>query len=128
MLTAFAYSKESHMPFALRDTITGIILKATARQVPGTEFLPHNHPDIVAFLQQRGVDSKQIDDALGELKRTDLDMSRAVEDVITVLLKKNIIKISDLPKAVQDRIALRTKMRALIAESYDRASSNRPVV
>jgi hypothetical protein len=116
------------MPFALRDPATGIILKATAREVPGTEFLPHNHPDIVAFLQQRGVDPKQIDDALGELKRTDLDMSRAVEDIVTVLLKKNIIKISDLPKAVQDRIALRTKMRALIAESYDRASSNRPVV
>jgi hypothetical protein len=27
---------------------------------------------------------------------------------------------------VQDRIALRTKMRALIAESYDRASSHKP--
>ncbi len=115
------------MPFIHRDPTTGLINKAMTRSVPNTEFVPHGHPDLVAFLNGRGVDTKQIDDALGELKRTDLDMSRAVEDVITALLKKNVIKITDLPKPVQDRIALRTRMRVLIAESYDRASSNRPV-
>ena len=115
------------MPFIHRDPVTGIITKAIVREVPNTEYVPHGHPDLVAFLQERGVDSKHIDEALSELKRTDLDMSRAVEDLITALLKKNILKMSDLPKPVQDRIALRTKMRVQIAESYDRASSNKPV-
>ncbi|MGB4101136.1 MAG: hypothetical protein WBK91_04435 [Alphaproteobacteria bacterium] len=115
------------MPFVQRDATNGKIVKAMTRSVPNAEFVQHGHPDLIAFLQERGVDTKQIDDALGELKRTDMDMSRAVEDLITALLKKSVIKISDLPKQVQDRIALRTRMRVLIAESYDRASTSRPL-
>lgn len=115
------------MPFVFRDAESGVIVKAIIRQIPGAEYVPHSHPELLAFMQSRGVDVAQIDEALGELRRTDLDMSRAVEDVITALLKKNILKMSDLPKPVQDRIALRTRMRVLIAESYDRASANRPV-
>ncbi len=87
--------------------------------------MPHNHPELLEFMSGRGVDVTQVNAALDELRRTDLDMSRAVEDVITALLKKNILKMSDFPKAVEDRIALRVKMRLQIADAYDRASSNR---
>ena len=112
------------MPFVLRDT-AGTINKASVRPIPGAEFLSHGDPTLIAFIESRGVKPVEIEHALGELRRTDLDMSRAVEDVITALLKKNILKITDLPKALQDRIALRVKMRALIAEAYDRASDSR---
>ncbi len=115
------------MPYVFRDAATQAIAKASIRQVPGAEFLPHNHPELVEFMNNRGVDVTLVNTALDELRRTDLDMSRAVEDVITALLKKNILKMSDLPKAVQDRIALRVKMRVQIAEAYDRASTSRPV-
>ncbi|MEJ0063540.1 MAG: hypothetical protein WDO70_10195 [Alphaproteobacteria bacterium] len=116
------------MPFISRDPVTKVIIRATTREVPGTEFVPHSHPELMAFMQARGVDLKQVDEALSELRRTDMDMSRAVEDVITALLRKNILKMGDLPKAVQDRIALRVKMRVQIAEAYDRAtSSGRPI-
>lgn len=114
------------MPFVFRDPATKAIAKASIRQVPGAEFLPHNHPELLEFMNNRGVDAALVNTALDELRRTDLDMSRAVEDVITALLKKNILKMTDLPKAVQDRIALRVKMRVQIAEAYDRASSIRP--
>lgn len=85
--------------------------------------LPHNNEEVRAFLVKRGQDPAQIDHALDELKRTDNEMARAVEDVITVLLRKNILKLSELPKAVQDRMALRVRMRVQIQEAYDRASS-----
>ena len=49
-------------------------------------------------------------------------MARAVEDIIMVLLKKNILKLSDLPKPVQDRMALRVKLRVLIQDIYEQAS------
>ncbi len=115
------------MPFIFRDPETKAITKATIRQVPGAEFLPHSNPELVAFMASRGVDTALIHTALDELKRTDMDMSRAVEDVITALLKKNILKMTDLPKAVQDRIALRVRMRVQIAEAYDRATASRPI-
>jgi len=85
--------------------------------------VPHNHPDVVAFLKQRGQDPNQVEFALGELRRTDHEMARAVEDVIMVLLKKNLFKMNDLPKPVQDRMSFRVKQRVLIQDIYDQASA-----
>src|SRR5271154_5085263 len=109
------------MPYILRDE-KGAIHKASARSMVSAELLPHSHPDVVAFLKSRGQDPKHVEEALAELRRTDNEMARAVEDVIMVLLKKNVLKMSDLPKAVQDRMALRVKMRVLIQDIYDQAS------
>jgi len=112
------------MPHILRDE-TGKIHRASARSLVGGELLPHSHPDVVGFLKAHGQDPKQIEDALAELRRTDNEMARAVEDVIMVLLKKNVIKLSDMPKAVQDRMQLRVKLRVLIQDVYDQASGTR---
>jgi hypothetical protein len=112
------------MPYILRDE-TGKIQRISARALHGGELVPHSHPDVVAFLNTRGQDPKHIEEALGELRRTDTEMSRAVEDIIMVLLKKNVIKMTDMPKAVQDRMALRVKMRVLIQDIYDQASGTR---
>jgi hypothetical protein len=109
------------MPYVLRDA-DGKVSKISARSLPGADILSHDHADVVAFMQARGVATDQIADALNELRRTDNEMSRAVEDVITALLKKNILKMTDLPKAVQDRIAFRVRMRLQIQDAYDRAS------
>ena len=112
------------MPFILRDE-TGKVIRASARSLHGGELVPHNHPDVVEFLKTRGQDPKQVEEALNELRKTDGEMARAVEDVIMVLLKKNILKMSDLPKAVQDRMALRVKLRFTIQDVYDQASGSR---
>ncbi|MDR3449095.1 MAG: hypothetical protein P4M15_05010 [Alphaproteobacteria bacterium] len=110
------------MPYIVRDE-SGKIIKASARTLIGAELLPHNHPDVMAFLRGRGQDPTQIEQALGELRRTDNEMARAVEDVIMVLLKKNIVKMTDLPKPVQDRMAFRVKQRVIIQDIYDQASA-----
>ena len=113
------------MPYIQRDPTTGTITKALNRQFPGSDYMAHNHPDLAAFLSSRGVDPQGISEAHEQLRATDMDMARAVEDVITALLKKNILKMSDLPKAVQDRIAMRVRMRVQISEAYDRATAGR---
>ena len=112
------------MPYIIRDE-HGKLIKVSVRSIHGAELVPHNHPEVVEFLKTKGQDPKQIEEALGELRRTDAEMSRAVEDVIMALLKKNILKMTDMPKAVQDRMALRVKMRMLIQEVYDQASGTR---
>ncbi len=110
------------MPYIQRDE-HGKIIKVSARLLSGGELLPHNHPDVIAFLKERGQDPQQIEFALSELRRTDGEMSRAVEDVILVLLKKNLFKMSDLPKPVQDRMSFRVKQRVLIQDVYDQATA-----
>ena len=110
------------MPYILRDA-AGAVSKVSARTLMGGELVPHNHPDVIAFLKQRGQDPADVEFALGELRRTDHEMARAVEDVIMVLLKKNLFKMTDLPKPVQDRMSFRVKQRVLIQDIYDQASA-----
>jgi hypothetical protein len=112
------------MPYILRDE-TGKIYRASARVLVGAELIPHSHPDVVDFLSRRGQNPAHIEDALTELRRTDNEMARAVEDIIMVLLKKNLFKMTELPKAVQDRMAHRVKMRVLIQDIYDQASGSK---
>lgn len=111
------------MPFITRDA-SGKIIRATTQPMPGAEAVPYDHPDLVAFVSVNGQDPAKIDEALAELRRTDADMSRAVEDVVMALLKKNVLKMTDLPKAVQEKMARRVKLRVMIQECYDRASGN----
>lgn len=109
------------MPYVLRGE-NGKINKVSSFQVPGAEGLPADHPELLEFLDIHGISPVQVEGAIKELRRTDNEMSRAIEDLITALLKKNVLKMSDLPKAVQDRIAFRISLRMQIQQAYDRAS------
>lgn len=110
------------MPYVLRNE-AGKVSKVSARILVGADLLPHNHPEVVDFLKQRGQDPAHVQVALEELRRTDGEMARAVEDVIMVLLKKNLFKMTDLPKPVQDRMSFRVKQRVLIQDIYDQATA-----
>jgi hypothetical protein len=110
------------MPYIQRNQ-NGKIFKVSARTLIGGELVPHNNPEVLEFLKLRGQDPQHVEAALGELRRTDNEMSRAVEDVIMVLLKKNLFKMSDLPKPVQDRMSFRVKQRVLIQDIYDQATA-----
>lgn len=109
------------MPYVLRDG-SGKIVKVSSFQVPTAEGLPADHPELLTFLNHNGVSPDMVEGAIKELRRTDSEMSRAIEDLITALLKKNVLKMSDLPRAVQDRIAFRISLRMQIQQAYDRAS------
>lgn len=109
------------MPYVTRDS-EGRIIRVSMRAVPSAEVVPHGHPELSDFLLKHGQDPKMIEDSLAELRRTDAEMSRAVEDVVMALLKKNVLKMSDLPRPVQDRMSLRAKLRVIIQDAYDQAS------
>jgi hypothetical protein len=109
------------MPYIFRDD-TGKVSRASVRPLVGGECVPHNHPDVVGFLKARQQDPKEVADALAELQVTDMEMSRAIEDLVMVLLKKNVIKMMDLPRQVQDRMAYRVRLRVRIEETYEKAS------
>ena len=111
------------MPFVQRDS-SGKITRATLNQIMDLEFVPHGTPEIVAFLEDRGQDPKKVDEVLAELRRSDVEMARLSEDLVTVLLRRNLLKMSDLPPQVQDRMALRTKLRMLLQDVYAQASGS----
>lgn len=109
------------MPFIIRDE-TGKIVRASVQAIHGAERMNYDHPDFVAFLRGKGQDPAAIDEALSELRRTDMDMSRAVEDVVMVLLRKNIIKLNELPQPMQEKMNYRVKLRLTIQGILNKAS------
>lgn len=111
------------MPYVLRDENRNIT-KVSSIAIPGGEGMAADNPELLKFLSDRGIDPSMVEHAIRELRRTDNEMSRAIEDVITALLKKNLLKMTDLPKAVQDRIALRISLRMQIQQVFDRASAD----
>jgi len=109
------------MPYILRDP-KGKIYHVSAGFIHGSEMVPHNHAELDAFLRAQGLDPAGIAGYLAELHRTDGEMVRSIEDILLALLKKNILKIIDLPQPVQQRINKRVELRAMIQAAYDQAS------
>lgn len=56
-------------------------------------------------------------EAKEELSKTDMQMARVVEDVINILITKNIIKQDDLPTEVIEKINYRKELRSKINEN-----------
>ncbi|WP_439889338.1 tryptophan synthase subunit beta [Pseudomonas sp. MBLB4123] len=46
-----------------------------------------------------------------KLQQSDLDMIRVLEDLITVLIRKGVVRITDLPEAAQSKLVGRSKAR-----------------
>jgi hypothetical protein len=115
------YGFGKDMPFVIRDK-SGKIVRAAVKSVLGAEPIAFDHPDLIAFLDANGQSAQKINEALLELRRTDADMSRIIEDVVRALLKKNILRMSDLPDPVQEKISYRIKMRVSIEETLEQAS------
>ncbi|MEQ9642925.1 MAG: hypothetical protein RIM84_23080 [Alphaproteobacteria bacterium] len=100
--------------YVQRD-IDGRIIAAFATEQPGAgEALADDHPDLVAFLL--GI-------APGEpaatLLRSDLEMARVVEDMIEVLIRRNVIQITDFPEVVRDKLLRRRQDRGRLAGIAD---------
>ncbi len=52
--------------------------------------------------------------SLMQLKKSDLDMIRVLEDLITVLIRKGVVRITDLPEAAQGKLVGRSKARDVL--------------
>lgn len=52
-----------------------------------------------------------VDDSLNQLRQSDHEMIRVLEDLIDVLIHKGVISITDLPPAAQGKLLQRTRAR-----------------
>ncbi len=101
------------MPYINRDKngqITALTINASYEN---QEYLPATHAEVVNFLSLSGKQSlsKQ---ALAE---SDAEIARITEDLIHLLIQKNIILFTDLPVAVQTKLLNREKLRSTLNQS-----------
>lgn len=94
------------MPYVSRDA-DGRINGVSDRPGPNaTELLPSDHPDLVRFINEVSPDSMR-----QRLNQSDLEMARIAEDLIDVLIARNILNFTDLPREAQRKLVARQKLR-----------------
>lgn len=98
------------MPYVKRDHEGHIIALTSRREDEHDEYLPTTAPDVVAFL---GMEPDQ-EEALRALRESDSELARIAEDLIQVLIKKQVILFTDLPNAVQQKLLARKKLRSML--------------
>lgn len=86
------------MPYVFRAADGS--LASLHHQAPGhpCEFLNPDHPEVQAFLGPSGAEAYE---------RLDADFIRVLEDLIDVLLRRQVIAITDLPSEAQKKLYLR---------------------
>ncbi len=87
-------------------------------EIDNIEFTPADHreeislhdPQLTEFIKH-SADS----DALVEsvLNRLDLDMVRVIEDLIDIMIDRNLMIFTDLPEPVQNKLLFKRRMRNL---------------
>ncbi len=100
------------MPYVTRDQNGRIAAVHTTQSAEATEKLAPGDPELVAFLGGTS-DSAGLQSAL---VASDLELVRVLEDLITVLIDKRIIMLTDLPKAAQQKLAHRYDLRSQMAD------------
>jgi hypothetical protein len=66
--------------------------------------MPADHPDVLAFLQAGGA-------AQGAFSSLDASLVRVLEDLVDVLISRNVIRITDLPPEAQKKLFQRKRFR-----------------
>ena len=92
------------MPYIRTDTAGNVISLHRDATTDAQEQVAASDPRVLAFLgMPKGKD--------GEFLTLDLDLIRVIEDVVDVLIEKNLITFTDLPAAAQEKIFRRRNKR-----------------
>jgi hypothetical protein len=97
------------MPYVIRDAagrISGIFDQA---EVGVGEELAANDPEVTRFLVEQGLATP--DAARQVLQSSDLKMIRLVDDLIDLMIEKDVIKFTDLPPAAGEKYLQRQVAR-----------------
>ncbi len=100
------------MPYVTRDQNGRIAAVHATQSAEVMEKLAPGDPELVEFLGGTS-DSAGLQSAL---VTSDLELVRVLEDLITVLIDKRIIMLTDLPKAAQQKLAYRYDLRSQMAD------------
>lgn len=93
--------------FYVQRDIDGELLRVEAAPYEDyTEMLPADHAQI-----QEWFSDVQVENSLKQLKQSDLDMIRVLEDLIEVLTSKGVFSITDLPVGAQSKLLSRSTAR-----------------
>lgn len=97
------------MLYAKRDTNGNIVNLSDTPTADADEVVNATDDEVIGFIFNNSSTtlSKKI------LTETDAGMIRIVEDLIELLIQKNLIMFTDLPNAAQQKILMRNQIRSV---------------
>lgn len=100
------------MPYVQRNAQGEIVSLLKEAATSASEFLPATHPEVAAFLS----DTAGAPDAAASIfsPTSDLEMVRIIEDLVDLLIAKNVIVLTDLPVAVQQKLLRQRERREVL--------------
>jgi len=110
------------MPYVARDENGHIAEVAETPSERAGEHVALDSPELVRFLtgqevaQQMGRGHGPDQEIQSELAASDLELVRVIEDLIGVLIEKQVIMMTDLPKAAQTKLSKRFSLRSKLQD------------
>ncbi|MBS1154692.1 MAG: hypothetical protein H6R07_616 [Proteobacteria bacterium] len=98
------------MPYVRRSTTGQISALFQTPETETQEFLPATAPEIAAFL------GKSSEERL--FSKSDEDLIRVLEDLIDVLISKNVFRLTDLPAPAQEKLLSRKRLRQQLSKHH----------
>ncbi|CAH0323484.1 MULTISPECIES: hypothetical protein [Pseudomonas] len=93
--------------FYVQRDAQGLLVRVEATAyAEATETLPADNHEIQDWFANQAVEN-----SLKQLKQSDLEMIRVLDDLIQVLTSKGVIRVTDLPAAAQAKLMDRTQAR-----------------
>jgi hypothetical protein len=96
------------MPYIRRDSNGSILSLTQTMDSLHQEYIHPTEKELIEFLTGK----EQIDLSKSALAESDKDIARVTEDLINLLISKNIILFTELPEAVQQKLLGREKLRS----------------
>lgn len=91
------------MPYVMRDE-TGRISTVKLEPGDGLEELPIHSAELLEFMRKAGMEQ-------GALQESDMRLVRVLEDLIDLLIDRDVIRFTDLPQPAQEKLLERRSMR-----------------
>lgn len=92
------------MSFVRRNESGDIVAISTERDAQFTEEVDSNDITLRDFLSRQKITQDQ-------LLQSDLDLIRLIEDMVDLLIEKDVITFTDLPAAAQQKLIARKSLR-----------------
>ena len=91
------------MPYIRRDN-EGRIMAAELEPGAGLEEIPAGSAELADFVRRMGGEA-------GALEQSDMRLVRVLEDLIELLIARDVIRFTDLPQPAQEKLLERRSMR-----------------
>lgn len=83
------------------------------------ESIAADNPELIAFLNHNNVPHK----ALQGLSSTDTSFIRVLEDVIDILVERDVLQFTDLPVPAQQKLMARRELRSRLTSELSTSST-----